>query len=247
MMDLEELKEALKAFEKKVEDSIAFYKELQKKPLPDVIEVGDYASNAIGGIIELTDAETMGEWNKRAINIKQVNATLDQFDMNLQNNLLRGDGAILANEILRCLKMLQFVLSHLGEMTIIAYDVVKLFIEGMLKMGDDFAGYVLTGGWTKDLLNTVFHPVQTRDRVKKKAGEIKDWIQETALKLLTMAALGVMLGYLKTMMDVVSEANYYKTLVPLNRLRFEAIELMKLRAFPQGSGRVRRWRRSRKN
>jgi len=245
-MDLEEIQKELKDFEKKVEDSIQFYKDLQKKPLPDVVEVGDYAANAIGGIIELTDAETMGDWNKRAINIRQVNATLDQFDKNLQDTLLRGDGAILANEVLKCLMLLQFLLSNLGEFTIIIYETVKLAIKGIFELGKNYAEYLVTGGWTKDVLNTVFHPVQARDRMITRGAEMRRWIKETALKVLTLVSISVLLAYLKTMMDVVTEANYYKTLVPLNRIRFEAVELMKLRAFPQGKGRVRRYKRTRK-
>jgi hypothetical protein len=249
----EELKEDFKRLEEKLDETLAFYKKLQEKPLPDVIEVGDYTSQRIGDLMELTDAETMGIWNKRAINIQSVNKVLSDFEMEVSKTLLRGSGAILANEFVGLLWILKTITTNLGAITIIVYDVAKLLVQSGIKfieyVGDEAVDYIINGNAARDYLMFILDPVgstkRAAERAKRLAEAGSEKVAALVVFLVSVLVLGFMYEKILKLLDAVSEFNYYRAVQPLVAVRKRAIDGMQSRAFPQGKGRVRRRKRTR--
>lgn len=253
MKTAKELEIAIAILEKKVDASIEFYRSLQKKPLPNIIDIADYTADSIGGIIKLTDAETMGKWNKRAINIRSVNLELRKFESAVMSTLTKGSHAILAGEFLRIISLFEWLLSHLGEITIIVYEVAKILFKSGKKvieqMGEKVIKDTFSGRYVYAYLRFMVDPLGASKRAavaaKLDAERLSERIAEFAIFLLSVTVVGVLVKYLNRVVDAVGEYDYYKTLVPLVKLRSDAIDGLQAKAFPQGKGRVRRVRRTR--
>jgi len=249
----EELKADFEKLEEKVDETIEFYKKLQEKPLPNVIDVADYTSEGLGDLMELTDAETMGIWNKRAISIQSVNRVLSDFEIEVSRTLLKGSGAILAHEFLRLLWIVKTITSNLGQITIIVYDVAKFLVSSGIKfieyVGDEAVDYMLSGNATRDYLLFILDPIGSTKRAGERAKRLAEAGAEKLGALVVFLVSVVVLTFLYDrilkMVEAVSEFNYYRAVAPLVKVRKAAIDGMQSRAFPQGKGRVRRRKRTR--
>lgn len=226
----------IEKLKKKIEETLTFYRDLQKAPLPKKIEaISDEVEAATERFVPKLNAKLLQLWKKRAVKIEKVNEQLQLFEYTVCQQMTASAEAVIVGEIHKVLRKFEWFAGHIGEITLLLAASLG-YADGLY--GDDFrsqVGRALSGGCNGDWS-------QFEDAMSK-VGDTGAAMVEI---LAESAALGLLAQVLEGSIVALSAGKYSLSLPPVFREKAAAEQGIEDSAFPQGTKRKTRRKTQRK-
>lgn len=235
--------EKMAEVKKEVEKVLAFYKSLQNMPIADkVVTVSDEAEPTLEKHAPKVTKALLLAFNKRAGKAESQNAVLRSFEDAVVRGLTVSKTSVVFREIHKLVWKLEFLLSHAGEITLILASVLGWETSESGKLNEYWS--VLKGAAVRILDEAREGETDEIARDTVLIGEQGMKIAREVAESATLALLAVILQ--QTIIGI-GEGKWAGMIKPVHAAAKVATQALQSSAFPQGKGRVRRRKRSRRN
>ncbi len=232
--------EKLESLKKKIEATMKFYADLQAASLPEsIIMVGDVADTATEKLVPHLKKKMLAEWLKRAAKIESVNDELKDFEFQVCEALTVSKSSVWFREIYKLFQKFTWVVDHTGEITLLL--AASLGYASGTNAAEDFKYHVTR------IIQLYLYEDSNQEELLDSLKQVGEIGLDMAKYLATSAVLGLIATILESSLSAFAAAKYATTIAPAITTRDRKLESMRDVAFPQGKGRVRRKKRSRKN
>ena len=228
-------REALEAVQKEARRLITTMEGRLKAELPELTRQGlEKLPAAAEAGLTTHAAEVMRGFRQRAGRVERLNDSLANFELSVSEALTRSDTAIIVHEIHKLRRKFEWILGHIGEITLL-FAAVLGYAKGRF------------GGEIWDTSQQAWRAILHGD-VDKFTDKLADlYLQEkAALEWIAEAAVyGLLASIMSGALLAIAAAVETSMLIPIQAAKTKAEAEILGAALPQRPGRVRRIKRRR--
>jgi uncharacterized membrane protein (DUF441 family) len=228
-------------FKNEIKKSKKYLDKLRKIPIPENIREQKKVTNKLA--IQMLPGLALiqpDDWNTRAMPVAAIFKQLEDFEIHVTQALAPSDTSIIISAANHYLRIAEYVLGHVGEVTIIIVSVLELTLKELDKKYPTFQD---KGNAFGVAMLKLINFLSDKEKVQDAAASLLMFLEEN--EGVAEVLVGVLLASGIAFLNSLQQHNLEKMLEPIDDAMVLAQGRMTNKAFPQGSGRVRRTRRHR--
>jgi len=234
-MKWEALEEKLQSLLEEAMEKKQLLDKMLKAPLPDQIDaIADLSDSMVEALIPMTGKATYAKWRKRAAKIEAINSVLVDFEIKAKNTMVAGEYFVIAKNLERAIFKWKWLIGNIGIITLSAHQIFSSAIN--------VQSSALALLWF-EIMAALYPGEGYIQREELEAQEINEQMRfaKSSIEAISVyATISVITQIVQELLVGFTYAGMKRSLRPLIKIKKEAIYDMEQKAFPQGSGRVRR-------